>query len=75
MTMAGLSLFVCAAVCALSILVAAKAAAAVSAPGPGPGPALAAVWSDEEEDDGLLLASRCNDRYFGFGGEGVAVPV
>lgn len=68
--MAGLlSLLVCAAVCALSIFVVAKAAAA-SPP--------AVVWADErEEEGGLLLASRCNDSYFGLGGgaAGIAVPV
>lgn len=40
----------------------------------------AVVWADEptttKEDDGLLLASRCDDSYFGYGGGfGVAVPV
>lgn len=50
--------------------------------------AAAVVWADEptttkaptprttKEDDGLLLASRCDDSYFGYGGGfGVAVPV
>ena len=58
-------MLVCAALCALSAMLAAAAAATSRGP--------AAVRSDErDKDDGLLLASRCDDGYFG---GGVAVPV
>ena len=77
--MTGLTMMlVCAAVCTLSLSVLAAAAAAAATATTAT--AAATVWADEqlEEEEGeagergLLLASRCDDSYFG---DGESVPV